>query len=361
MSIIEPPVTDAPPSPDPDRRRTRRRGLIKLGIFFLLILALFGAGALYARSVASGVGGAGAPVKVIVPEGATAGEIADLLAAKDVIKNSWMFKLFARFDGRAGSLKPGEYDMETGMSFNEVLSTLEDGPVVEIERFTVPEGKTVQEVVAIIRDKTSVSATEFKAELESGRYRLPIMPAGVTSLEGLLFPKTYDIRKGTTAGQVLQMMLDQFTDETRAVDWSKVKAGLTPYQVVIAASLIEREAKIQEDRPKIAQVIYNRLARGMRLQIDATVQYGYLMKTGSYKGRLTYADYELDHPYNTYRIDGLPPGPIASPRLASIVAMLEPAQTNAIYYIHCDKRGGHAFADNASQFEKLKRECPGKR
>ncbi|HVL88775.1 MAG TPA: endolytic transglycosylase MltG, partial [Actinomycetota bacterium] len=356
-----PPVTDAPPSPDPERRSRRRRGLVKLAAFFLVLFGLLGGTALYVRSVAAGTAGAGAPVKIVVPEGASAGQIAELLAGKDIIDNAWIFKLFARFDGRAGSLKPGEYDMQTGMSFGEVLRTLEDGPVIRIERVTIPEGKTVGEVVDIIRTKTSISATEFKAEIDSGRHRLPIMPDNVKSLEGLLYPKTYDIREGATAGQVLKMMLDQFTDETRALDFSKAKANLTPYQVVIAASLIEREAKIDEDRPKIAQVIYNRIARGMRLQIDATVQYGYLMKTGSYKGRLTYADYELDHPYNTYRIDGLPPGPIASPRLASIVAMLEPADTDAIYYIHCDKRGGHAFAKTASEFEKLKRECPGKR
>ncbi|HEX9695612.1 MAG TPA: endolytic transglycosylase MltG [Actinomycetota bacterium] len=360
MSITEPPVAQIEPAPEPERPR-RRRGLINLLIFFLALAALFGAGALYVRSVAAGVAGAGVPVKVVVPKGASAARIADLLASKDVIDNAWIFKLVARLDGRAGTLKPGEYDLETGMSFSEVLDTLEDGPVIELERVTIPEGKTVGEVVDIIRRRTSVSASAFQAEIDSGRYRLPVMPAGVKTLEGLLFPKTYDIRKGTTPGQVLQMMLDQFTDETRALDYSSAKANLTPYQVVVAASLIEREAKIAEDRPKIAGVIYNRLARGMRLQIDATVQYAYLMKTGSYKSRLTYADYEIDHPYNTYRIDGLPPGPIASPGLDSIVAMIEPAQTDAIYYVLCDPRGGHAFASNASEFERLKRECASKR
>lgn len=360
MSITEPPLAPAPPMPEP-RRSSKRRALIKLAAFFLALMVLFGAGTLYVRSVARGVPGAGTPVSVVVPEGADASQIADILARHKVISSPMIFTIVARIDGRAGSLKSGEYELETGMSYGEVLDALDGGPAIEFERVTIPEGKTIREVVNIIRTKTSISASQFQAEIDSGRYRLPIMPGNVQTLEGLLFPKTYDIREGTTPGQVLQMMLDQFTDETRALEYDKAKAGLTPYQVVVMASLIEREAKIPEDRPKIAQVIYNRLARNMRLQIDATVQYAILHKTGAYKPRLTYADYEIESPFNTYRIDGLPPQPIAAPGLSSLIAVLEPQPTDAIFYVLCDKRGGHAFAKTAEEFNRLKQECAKKR
>jgi UPF0755 protein len=299
---------------------------------------------------------------VVIPEGSSASEIANVLAKKDVIKNAWLFKLMARLDGRADSLKPGEYKMRTGMSFGEVLDLLDLGPEIKIERFTVPEGKIIPEIVKIIRDKTTLSASAFEAELASGRYRLPIMPPQSKNLEGLLFPKTYDLREGMTEGQVIQMMLDQFTTETAGLDFGLAKPrGLTPYEVVIMASLIEREAKVPEDRAKIAGVMFNRFKRGMRLQIDATVQYAIYQKTGAYKPRLTFADYEIDSPYNTYQIDRLPPAPIAAPGLASMEAVLQPAATDAIYYVLCDKRGGHAFARTADEFNSLKRECAAKR
>lgn len=364
MSVAPPPAVDAPPQPDPQDpyRSSRKRGLVRLGIFITVLVVLMAGTGLYVRSAARGSGGPSKPVAVVIPPGASASQIAGVLAQKDVIRNAWLFKLMARWDGRADSLKPGEYQLRTGMSFGEVLDVLDAGPKIELTRITVPEGKIIPEVLAIIRDKTKLSANAFKAEIESGRYRLPIMPAGSKNLEGLLFPKTYDIEKDMTEGEVLQMMLDQFARETSALDFSLAKPrGLSPYQVLVLASLVEREAKIDEDRAKIAGVMYNRLRRGMRLQIDATVQYAIYQKTGRYKPRLTYADYEISSPYNTYQIDALPPAPIASPGFASLSAALKPATTDAIYYVLCDKRGGHAFARSADEFDRLKRECAAKR
>jgi UPF0755 protein len=363
VNLAEPPVAEAPYDPGPPEPHlpSRRRGLMKLLIFFAVLLLLFAGGAMYVRSVSSGSDGPSVPVAVVIPNGATAAEISNLLEQKKIIRNAWLFRFMARMDGRAGSLKPGEYDLRTGMSYGDVLDKLEAGPVIEIERITIPEGKTVREIVAIVREKTSLSANQFQAEIDSGRYRLPVMPKDSKNLEGLLFPKTYDIREGMNEGQVLQMMLDQFTQETDGLDFSKAPGGVTPYEAVVIASLIEREAKIDEDRAKIAGVIYNRIRRGMRLQIDATVQYAILQQTGSYKSRLTYADYEIESPYNTYRIDGVPPAPIASPGLKALQAALSPAQTDAIYYVLCDKRGGHAFARTAEEFDRLKRECASKR
>lgn len=362
MDVAGPPRAEAPPElghgPQP---RSPRRALTKLVVVLAAFALLAGGAALYVRDVADGSSGPSRPVTVVVPKGASAAQIADMLAEGGVIRNAWLFRLMARLDGRAGTLKAGKYELRTGMSYGAVLSLLEAGPVVEVETFTIPEGETIREVVDIIRRKTSLSAAAFEAEIRSGRHRLPIMPAGSTNLEGLLFPKTYEITEEMTEADALRLMLDQFVEETRGLDFAAAPHGLSPYQTIVLASLVEREAKVPEDRAKIAGVIYNRLRRGMRLQIDATVQYAILQATGAYKPRLTFADYEIDSPYNTYRIDGLPPAPIAGPGLASIVAALKPAATDAIYYVLCDKRGAHAFARTADEFARLKRECAAKR
>ncbi|MGH2829592.1 MAG: endolytic transglycosylase MltG [Actinomycetota bacterium] len=357
MSIAEPPVAEAGPSPfsSPDDHHPHR-GLRRLLMFFGVLVLLAGAGALWVRSVAAGEGGPSRPVTVLVPQGASAGRIAELLEQSGVIRQAWLFKVLARLDGRAAVLKPGEYGLRTGMSYAAVLAALEAGPIEVFERVVIPEGKTIREIVDIIRRRTSLSASRFEEEIRSGRHRLPIVPAGSSNLEGLLFPKTYDIKEGTGEAQALQMMLDQFTKETAGLDFGNPR-NLTPYQVIVLASLVEREAKIDQDRGKIAGVIYNRLRRGMRLQIDATVQYAIQQKTGAYKPRLTFEDYEIDSVYNTYRIDGLPPAPIASPGLDSILAAIRPASTDAIFYVLCDRRGGHAFARTADEFDRLKVRC----
>jgi UPF0755 protein len=298
-------------------------------------------------------------VTIVVPKGASASQIASMLAKDHVISNAWLFRVMAHFDGRDADLQPGIYHLRTNMSYKAVLDALAAGPVIKLERFTIPEGFTISEIVDVVRKKTSLSAAKFQAEIGSGKYRLPIMPAGSKNLEGLLFPKTYDVREGSTEGQLVQAMLNQFTEETTGLNMKAIK-GITPYQIVIVASMIEREAKVPQDRAKIAGVIYNRLARHMKLEIDATVEYSILQKTGSYKFPLTYADYNIASPYNTYQIPALPPAPIASPGLASIQAALNPAKFNALYYVVCDPSGAHAFADTADQFQKLQASCRSK-
>jgi UPF0755 protein len=176
----------------------------------------------------------------------------------------------------------------------------------------------------------------------------------VKTLEGLLFPETYLVTKRDTAQSVVDRMVQTFTKATATLDWTRaVEKGLTRYQVVIIASLIEREAKVPEDRTKVAAVIYNRLARHMRLQIDATALYD----LPEHKVP-TLRDLRRPSPYNTYLIPALPPTPIASPGLASLEAALHPAATNALFYVVCEKSGKHCFTDSLTQFERLKRLRP---
>jgi len=169
----------------------------------------------------------------------------------------------------------------------------------------------------------------------------------------LLFPQTYVIANDDTAVGVARRMVDDFSTATASLDWSyALSRGLTRYQAVIVASLIEREAKVTEDRAKVAAVIYNRLARRMRLQVDATAIYGIPHKVP------TQADLLRRSPYNTYLIAGLPPTPIASPGLASLQAALHPAPIDALYYVVCSPTGRHCFTNSVAEFQRLQRLAP---
>ena len=321
-------------------------------------MLLFGGLGVYVLSAARGTRGDGGAVTVVIDKGSSAAKIAALLEREGVIKAAWLFKLVARFDGRAGELKPGEYELRTGMSYGEVLDVLAGGPGIVTASLTIPEGKTLQEIAKIIGSKTHVGEAAFLAAARSGRHRLALLPAGSRNLEGLLFPKTYRIREEATPDDVVELLLQQFSQDTEGLDFSKPPgAGITPYEIVIIASLIEREAKVPQDRAKIAAVIYNRLRKHMRLQIDATVQYAYLLRTGKYKNPLTTDDYKISSPYNTYQIDGIPPAPIASPGLASIEAALAPAKVDYLYYVLINAKGEHAFARTYEEFLRLKNQA----
>lgn len=355
MTIVEPPLAEEQ-VPEPPRKRARLTPLGKLVVVLLVILLALGSVGAYVLKASSGSGSDdGREVAVVIEPGSSASKIASQLERAGVIKAAWLFRLYARIRGKAGILRPGEYVLRTGMGYAAVFALLEKGPKIEFTRVTIPEGKTVRETATIIERVAGISSAEFLAEATSGRHTMPILPKGSKNLEGLLFPKTYDFLKGVTAGEVVELLLEQFEKETSTLDWGRAsKLGVTPYQAVIIASMIEREAQIPEDRPKIARVIYNRIERGMRLQIDATVQYGIYLKTGSYKRPLLEEDYGFSSPYNTYQIDGLPPAPIASPGLASIEAALAPADGRWLYYLIVNEKGKHEFANTFEEFVRLK-------
>ena len=355
-TTIEPPVAEEELPPEPPKRRRRRlTPLGKLVIFLLILLVPMGAFAGYVMNAAGGSGGNGAEVAVVIKPGASASAIATQLERAGVIEAAWAFRLYARIRGSAGSLKPGQYVFREGMGYSEVFALLEKGPAIEFTRVTIPEGKTVRETATILSRNTGIPLEQLMTELTNGTHRLDFLPKNTKNLEGTLFPKTYDLKKGITAAQIVDLLHAQFEKETAGLDWSRAdKLGVTRYEIVIIASMIEREARVPQDRAKIARVIYNRLARPMRLQIDATVQYGIYLKTGAYKQPLLIEDYKFSSPFNTYLIDRLPPAPIASPGLASIEAALNPANGDWIYYVLINDKGEHGFAVTAEEFQRLK-------
>ena len=351
---VEPPMLEEQELPPPPRRRGVH--LTRLGRFVVLILVILlplGSCGIYALKASHGSAG-GKEVVVVIEPGSSASTIAAQLEKAGVIKAAWLFRLYAKTNGSSRSLRPGEYHFRRHMSYAAVVAILQKGPAIEFTRVTIPEGKTVSEV-AMILERAHIDASDFLAEARSGTHTGKFLPDGSTNLEGFLFPKTYDVKAGTTAAQAVDLLLNQFDKETETLDWSRADSlGVTPYQVIVIASLIEREAKVPQDRAKIARVIYNRLAKHMRLEIDATVEYAIFLKTGAYKNPLLLEDLKISSPYNTYQIDALPPAPIAGPGLASIKAALEPADGKWLYYLLINDKGEHAFAETFEEFQRLK-------
>jgi len=295
---------------------------------------------------------AGQSVRVRIKAGSTTREIGTALLKAGVIGNVEGFALHARLAGADGQLKPGSYDVKTGMADGDVIALLESGPVLDMVSVTIPEGFRVDQIADRLEKDAGVSRSEFLKLAEHGAPQFAEKhPAliGVyrDSLEGYLFPKTYRMRKKTSARQAIEMMLDQFDRETADLDFSAAQArGLTPQQIIVIASMIERESKLDEERPLVSSVIDNRLRTGMRLKIDATIEYVLRDK----RLRLSNADLYTKTPYNTYLHAGLPPGPISSPGIESIRAALAPADTQFIYYVLTGKDGSHTFTTNLADF-----------
>ena len=329
------------------RKRRRRRGVLIMGV----LLALVGGVVFQALQWSAGREekpvAPGQAVTITVRSGQSSVEIGRALREAGVVDSVNRFRDVAQERGLDSLLKPGTYRLVTGMSVDEVLDILAKGPSTGVP-FTIPEGYTVAQIVDKIAATKRFTKAELNRAVKSKDLAVPYRPKGETSLEGLLFPDTYGIEPDDTATGVLQAMLDRLESVLSGYELATAPRGLSAYQVLIVASMIEREAKVDADRPKIAAVIYNRLAAGKRLEIDATVKYA----VGH--GRLTARDLKSGSPYNTYTHGGLPPTPIAAPGEAAIKAALQPADGDWIYYVLATKDGGHAFTDSYEEFLRLK-------
>jgi UPF0755 protein len=330
-----------------------------LGIIMLLIVLLVGSAAavgwnLFYRADASVE--SGRPVQIEVAKGSSTAAIAKQLSSAGVVRNANMFRLSARNAKADGLLKPGVYDLQTGMDYDRVIELLTAGPDVEYTTVTIPEGWVIDQIAERFDEQAGIPADEFVALAANATDFAADHPylaeAYSNSLEGYLFPKTYRVREGATARDAISMMLAQFDREIATVDMTPAEVrGLSLNDVVILASIIERETKVASERPVVASVIYNRLAKNMRLEIDATIEY--VLQTN--RLRLRNSDLELESPYNTYRNAGLTPGPISSPGLASIEAAVYPADTDYIYYVLTDPDGSHTFTETWEDFLVAKR------
>lgn len=309
--------------------------------------------AIYTSAFAVGDGPTG-PARVEVVKGDTLSAVAGKLEAAGVIGSATLFKVEARMDGHGGTtIKTGRYTFQPGADTDAILAKLTAGEAVPTVSVTVPEGMTLSETAQTVAQSTEVPADEFQAAARRTDYGYAFLEDGeIETTEGYLFPRRYDFEKGVTAPQIVDRMLDQYFLETGGLDLAgaKRRLDLTEHELVTVASLIEKESANAGERPVIASVIYNRIHRDMPLQIDATIQYALERP----KEKLSYADLQVDSPYNTYENAGLPPGPICSPSLQSLRAALEPAETDHLYYVLKANGREHFFTNDYDEFLRAK-------
>lgn len=291
-------------------------------------------------------------ITVEVPNGTNTHEIGKILESKGLISNYGLFILKSKLEGLDGKYKAGQYHLSPSMSMDEIIENLISGNNSSI-KFTIPEGFNISKIIEVFEKKGLINKETFTREIISGQYDywfLKDAPSGKNRLEGYLYPETYYVYSNATEHEIIDKMLSQFnvvfTKEHRK---RAEELGMNINEVITLASIIEREAVMSEERPIISGVFHNRLKSGMPLQSCATVQY----LLGEQKAVLTIADTQIESPYNTYLVSGLPPGPICSPGIESINAALWPADTDYLYFV-AKGDGSHAFAVTFEEHKKYK-------
>jgi len=329
--------------------------MVALGILVAVGLVLVGGLGLWVKGKVDPSGPPGDTVSFEIPRGATTSEIADRLADAGIISSAEVFRWYLRIKG-GGPFEAGGYHLATNSAMGDVISALDDGPdLPPAVNLTIPEGLWVSEVAKRIGKVDHLDAATFLELTKNGSVRSMFQPPGATSMEGVLFPDTYRIEDTEDEAAVLKRMVETFDQTAGDIGYADAKArvGVSPYEAIIVASLVEAEAKVDEDRSKIARVIYNRIEKGIPLGIDATFYYA-LGEDRKGTG-LRQSDLQIDSPYNSRTHAGLPPTPIAIPGRASLEAALNPAPGPWLYYVIADKDGRHAFTDDYNQFLRDKR------
>ena len=323
------------------RRVRRSASLLVLLLFAALIVA---AGVLYTVELLGPVSGnlKASTVLVTIPPGKSARQIGEILARKHLIRSPLSFVFASRLDHLSGKMHTGRYALSPAMPPRQIAALMALGETAS-NTITVPEGFTVRQIARRLAGAKLCNETAFLtlATTQGKSFHVSGWTPPDASLEGYLFPDTYTVPKGATPREIVQQMLGNFQARVVAPDGKQIARapGGLP-ETITLASLVEREAEVDSDRPLIAAVYRNRLAIGMRLQCDATVQYA----LPQHKTRLFYADLRVDSPYNTYKYAGLPPTPIACPGLPSIQAALHPASVDYLYYVAGPDGKHHVFS-----------------
>jgi UPF0755 protein len=336
-----------PVSAVPGRPRRPRWGRI---LAALIAAAVVGVGAWFLLSLFQPFhgGGEGDEVLVRIPRGSTLGDIAQLLERDGIISSARFFELRARIAGRSDDLKPGPYRLRQNMSYDGVLDRLERGVPPDVVVVTIPEGRSRREIAPLVRrlDGSYLRATRRSPVLDPREYGA----RGAGSLEGFLFPATYELKKGQPVSHLVERQLEAFKRNFERVDLDYARSkNLNPYDVLIIASMVEREALVPRERPLIASVIYNRLRRGIPLGIDATIRFA----LNQWDEPLKRSELANPTPYNTRENPGLPPGPIGNPGLASIKAAARPARSDHLFFVvKPGTCGEHAFSSTDAEFEE---------
>jgi UPF0755 protein len=279
----------------------------------------------------------GAATRVIIPRGASFAQASDSLARTGLVGSPRMFRLYGRITGGDRNIKPGTYLLRHGTPWKDIVSALNGGHGL-VNTITIPEGYSLSQITPLLAKTLKVPAESVQAAVRDTAL-LARLDIPNPTVEGYVFPDTYAFPLGTTARQAVREMVYAFERRWKP-DWdsSLVDLKINRNDLVTMASIVEREARLPEERPVIAAVYYNRLRRGMLLQADPTIQYA----LGHHVGRVLYKDLAVKSPYNTYIHKGLPPGPVASPGAASLAAAANPANVPYLYFV-ASKDGHHEF------------------
>ena len=349
--------TTTPPTLPPERARGRRRTNWAAWLSLVVLIGAVGAVVAGLRYYAwcQEASGPQRPVAFTVPEGASGDQVAESLHAAGVVRCGLVSEWLLRRSGLSSDILAGDYELTTNMVPADAFRALTVAPEpVPTVRLTIPEGYRLTQIADRVEEVLGISSKRFLEATQAAWSLPPYLPEG-EPLEGFLFPETYEFRRrGATADDVIERLLGQFDVEAETLPWDNAEAmNLTPYEIVIVASMVEEEAALDEERPLIAGVIYNRLEMGMALGIDATLLYD----DPTPDGQLSTSDLAHDSPYNTRINVGLPPTPIASPGLASLRAALEPADTPYFYYVLCGDDGHHRFGRTLADHEANRAAC----
>ena len=340
----------------PAPSRPRRLWLRALGALVVLGAVVAGACVWAVIHAFSPAAETAAPVRFEVRPGASLRSVAEALEAQGVIRSALVLRGLARWQGSEGRLHSGEYELSPTWDVARVLEQMVEGRVVTYP-VTLPEGIAAVEIAARIEQAGLAPAAELLAIVRDPASAAAFGVEGPT-LEGYLFPETYHLPRGMTARQIVRVLVDQFLGAWREVEPGARARGMSMREVVTLASIVEKETGVGDERPLVASVFHNRLRRGMRLESDPTTIYG----IPDFDGNLKRAHLEDEtNRWNTYRIAGLPPTPIANPGLASLRAVVEPAESDYLFFVSRND-GSHVFAEtfrehvnNVNRFQRGRR------
>ena len=340
------------------------KGNIKLILWIIVIVIIFICGYNYIlylyKNVPTENSKNSTIIEITIPKGAATKGIAKVLKLKNLIINEDIFRLKSKLYHYDGKYNSGMFELSMNMTNEQIMKYLitEKGRQKLDNRLTVPEGYTIAQIGKRLEEKGICTVREFIDEMnifDTKKYRfLNNLPTRANKLEGYLFPNTYDLSEKVNAKEVISKMLESFDKHFKPEYHDKaIKLGYTVDQVITIASIIEREVKKPEERRKVAGVMYNRLKKGMKLEMCSTVQYA----QGKIKERLYDKDLEIDSPYNTYKNNGLPIGPISNPGMDSILAALYPEENDYYYFVlKNEKTGEHQFSKTFEEHVKAKKQ-----
>ena len=351
--IATPPPPDSggdggDPTPPRPRGRYRRRRFLALGLLLVGVLIAWFLIAFFQPPPFDPGDGSGEAI-VTVPDGASASQVADLLSENDVVSNGTLFEWRLKLAGKTGQILPGRYVLAHDMSYAKAIDRLTSaGGKINV---TIPEGEDRTQIAATVKDLglsgDYLAASKSFKGFDPNRYGAQ----NPKSLEGFLFPATYELDPGASVDQLVSQQLQAFRQNIAGVNLSYAKSkNLTVYDVLTIASMIDKEVMVPSERPLVAAVIYNRLHRGMPLGIDATTRFEF----HNYTGEITQSQLQSPSPYNTRTHAGLPPTPIGNPGLAAIQAAAHPAKVNYLFYVvNGDGSGHHCFTASEQEFNQL--------